>query len=406
MKIWIKILLGTSLGAALGYFLRDIPQAQETMDFISFLVIRTGGYVFYPLIFFATALGVHELKQERRFASAYAGLIGASLLATVGLVLIGAGSVSLFAPARLPIFYESEHPFVVPTVQSIALRVFPDNAFQVFIEGDGVVLPLFVFAMIVGLNLGFHRVTAAPTVQLFESLNRILYRICSLYVEVLGLGMLVIAATRFHELQELDIVVFKQLLILLSVDLLLVVIVIYPVLLYLLGGRMNPLKWLYGSLASMLTAVVSANVFVSLNVLIKHGKESLGIRRAVSSSAYPLFAILGRSGTALLACTSFILVMKSYSSLEIPWSQMGLIVGSAMLVSFAVGSIPGFGVLVAVSLLCSQFDLQEGYLILIPVAPVLASVGVVLDIATCSFIAALVAKRQQMAEDIAVKEFV
>ena len=218
--------------------------------------------------------------------------------------------------------------------------------------------------------------------------------------------MIAIAAAQFFRLQAIDLTIFKQLFILLGLDVLFIICFLYPLLLYLFGAKMNPFKWIYATIGPFITAIVTGDTLVSVNTLVKQGKEHLGIRRMVGSSVFPLFAVFGKAGTALVACTSFILIMKSYSSLEIPWIQIASIVGYSMLISFSLGSIPGSGILIAVSLLCGYFDLKEGYLILNPAAPILVSIGVLLDIATNSFVAALIARREQLDDEVPVKDFV
>ena len=86
--------------------------------------------------------------------------------------------------------------------------------------------------------------------------------------------------------------------------------------------------------------------------------------------------------------------------------QLLLIVVYTILISFTLSSIPGIGVLIAVSFLCNYFDLKEGYLILKPVASILASTGVILDIATSSFAATLIARQEKRADDVPAKEHI
>ena len=49
---------------------------------------------------------------------------------------------------------------------------------------------------------------------------------------------------------------------------------------------------------------------------------------------------------------------------------------------------------------------EEGYLILRPVAPLLLSFGVLLDVVTAAFATMLVARHEGMQEEIEVREFI
>jgi Na+/H+-dicarboxylate symporter len=143
-------------------------------------------------------------------------------------------------------------------------------------------------------------------------------------------------------------------------------------------------------------------------MLVKHGKENLGIPRRVGSAVYPLFAIFGRTGTALVASATFLLVLKSYSSLEITFFQVLWTLLFSLLISLTLGTVPGLGSYVALSTLCAFYGrgLQEGYLILRPVAPLLISFGVLLDVLTSAFVSLLVAKHENIAQEVDAYDFV
>jgi Na+/H+-dicarboxylate symporter len=63
---------------------------------------------------------------------------------------------------------------------------------------------------------------------------------------------------------------------------------------------------------------------------------------------------------------------------------------------------------VALSTLCALYGrgLQEGYLILRPIAPLLISFGVLLDVLTSAFLSLLVAKHEQIAQEVDAYDFV
>jgi Na+/H+-dicarboxylate symporter len=79
-----------------------------------------------------------------------------------------------------------------------------------------------------------------------------------------------------------------------------------------------------------------------------------------------------------------------------------------LLISLTLGTVPGLGSYVALSTLCALYGrgLQEGYLILRPIAPLLISFGVLLDVLTSAFISLLVAKHEQIGNDVDVYDFV
>ena len=207
---------------------------------------------------------------------------------------------------------------------------------------------------------------------------------------------------------QYDLALFKQILIILGLDCALVVFAIFPALLYFLGGQQNPYKWLYAVLAPALTAFFSGDNYLSLVMLAKHGKENLGVPRRVGSAVYSLFAVFGRAGTAMVAGAAFLLILKSYSSLEISFLQVLWTLAFSLFVSLTLGTVPGLGAYVALSILCGIYGrgIQEGYLILRPIAPLLVSSGVLLDVLSSAFVSLLVAKHEQVAEDVEIHDYV
>ena len=408
MKIWIKTLIGIIIGVLLAVFLPNTAGVQGVFRFLSQLVVQVGRYLVFPLVFFGLVIGTYELRRSQKLGPVYGRMLLYLVLSTLLLVLIGVATVLIFSPARIPILIEKDHVMQVPGFQELLLRVFPSNLFSLFVESGNLLLPVLVFSFLLGVNLEYDARIVTPVLQLFDSLSRIFYHINSLLVELLGIGLIAVTTNLLLSLGRYDLSLFRQLLTIISIDVLLVVFGVYPIILYLAGERENPFRWLYASLAPILTAMVTGDNYLSLTMLIKHGKESFGVPRRVGSAVYPFFAYFGRAGTAMITSVSFILILKSYSSLEITVLQVLWTVGFSFLVSLALGPVPGASAFVAVSLLCSLFGkgLQEGYLILNPIAPLLISAGVLLDVLTSAFVSLLISQRAEVWEEVDVFEFI
>lgn len=406
MKIWLKLIIGMLIGVLLGKLFVRTAEVKEVFDFLSILVIHIGRYIIFPLIFFSLVMGTFELRRDKKILAVYAKTIVILILTTVFLTVIGAATVMVLAPERIPIIFEEEKLFQLPNVKDVILSIFPKNLFRVFFEYGGVLLPLVVFSILLGVNIGFNPQYTKSVIQFFDGLSRIFYHINSLFVELLGLGLIAVVTAQFTTLEPTDFSLFKQLLIVIGIDLILIICVFYPLLIYLVAGKRNPYRWLYASIAPAITAFLTGDELLSIGMLAKHGKEDLGLKRSVSSSVYPMFAIFGRGGTALVTCVSFILILKSYSSLEISFVEVLTVVGFSVLISFYLGSIPGLGAFAAIAILCGYHNLQEGYLILRPIASILVSAGVMLDVITSSLAAYLISKKEGNTDQIPVRDFV
>ncbi|MCX7040153.1 MAG: cation:dicarboxylase symporter family transporter [Spirochaetes bacterium] len=244
--------------------------------------------------------------------------------------------------------------------------------------------------------------------QIFDSLSRIFYHLNSLVVELFGFAMIVITAAWMMRISHVDLAMYKQILLILAVDVGIVVFGVFPGCLYLLGVKENPYRWLYAAMGPAIAGLFTGDAYLSLGVLSKHGKESLGVPRMVGSAVYPLFAVLGRAGTAMIASVSFILILRSYSSLEITFLQTLWVMLFSFIVSFALGAVPGNGAFFSIFMLCSIYakGLQEGYLILRTIAPLLVSFGAFVDVVASALVSLLIAREESVWTEVETENFI
>jgi aerobic C4-dicarboxylate transport protein len=209
-------------------------------------------------------------------------------------------------------------------------------------------------------------------------------------------------------LSHADLGMYKQIIIILAVDVAVVTFGVFPGALYLLGIRENPYRWLYAALGPAITGLFTGDAYVSLGVLTKHGKESIGVPRMVGSAVYPMFAVLGRAGTAMVSSVAFVLILRSYSSLEITFLQTLWVMFFSFIVSFVLGAAPGSGSFFAVFMLCSLYakGLQEGYLILKTIAPLLVSFGAFVDVISAAFASLLIAREENVWTEVETENFI
>ena len=406
MKIWIKLLVGSVIGVLAGIF---IPaQAQGFFDSLAGLLVGIGRYVLFPFVFFSLGIGTSELRQEKRLARVYLSGLKYLALSAGLLVLIGTLSVLVFPPERIPITVEAEKAFASVSVMDGLRAIFPRNLFSVFWGSGDFLLPLIVLAFLLGVNMDFDRQLTRPIVQIFDSLSRIFYHLNSLVVELFGFAMIVITAAWMMRISHVDLAMYKQILLILAVDVGIVVFGVFPGCLYLLGVKENPYRWLYAAMGPAIAGLFTGDAYLSLGVLSKHGKESLGVPRMVGSAVYPLFAVLGRAGTAMVASVSFILILRSYSSLEITFLQTLWVMLFSFIVSFALGAVPGNGAFFSIFMLCSIYakGLQEGYLILRTIAPLLVSFGAFVDVVASALVSLLIAREESVWTEVETENFI
>ncbi len=410
MKVWLKLVLGAALGVALGLFL-PLPARVDGSVLPQFadFILSVGRYALFPLVFFSTAVALNDLHREKRLWETVGRSLLYMVLGTLLLVLVGALFILLFSPERIPITSRRETELIFKSWNDTIASLVPKNLFQILTGGADFLLPIYVLSFILGLHFPFDRGVTEPTVNLFDSLSRIFYHLNSFVVEILGFGMIVLSAAWLTQVRLIqDIQLYLQVFGVLSLAAAAVIFVVLPAVLWFFGGRENPYKWIFGMVGAGAAAFFSGDSFFSLGTASRLSRENLGVPRKVGAVTLPLFAMFGRAGTALTSTIAFFIILKSYSSLEISLEQVLWTIFFAFCLSFALPSVPGLGTYINLSLLCSLYGrgLENGYLTLQPVLPVLVSFAALLDVYVTGLASLLVTRHGKMQKVIQPKLYI
>lgn len=410
MKVWLKLLLGAALGVALGLFL-PLPVRAETSLLLQIndFVLSLGRYALFPLVFFSTAVALNDLQRDKKLWGTLIRSLAYMALGTLILVLVGALFILLLSPERIPITSRRETELIFRSWNDTLGNLVPKNLFQILTGGADFLLPVYLLSFILGLHFPFDRSVTEPTVNLFDSLSRILYHLNSFIVELLGFGMIVLSAAWLTQIRLIqDVQLYLQVFAVLSLATAFVLFAVIPALLWFFGGRENPYRWIFGMMGAGLGAFFSGDSFFSLGLATRLSRENLGVPRKVGAVTLPLFAMFGRAGTALTSTIAFFIILKSYSSLEISVEQILWTITFAFLLSFALPSVPGLGAYINLSLLCSLYGrgFENGYLTLQPVLPILVSFSALLDIYVGSLASLLVTRHEKLQKQIPSKLYI
>jgi Na+/H+-dicarboxylate symporter len=410
MKVWLKLLIGSLLGVFLGSLLpSDNQSIIQGLAWAEGLAIRIGRYAVVPILVFSLTIAIYELRQDGQFWL----LVFQSFLIIIAcaVFVISAGILAtlIFTPARVPIQIEEQVEAVFLNSADNILGLFPSNMFAAVINEGIYLLPVCVFAFFLGMGLSYDRNYSKPVIALLDSLSRIFYHIASFFSEILGLVMIALAAywaIRFQNAVKAG--VFRDLLIFLAVFSGVMGFGILPLFLYFIKPKCNPWAVLYGSLGQALAAFFSGDINFTLPVLFRHLKENSGCRRRSNAVTLTLFTAFGRAGSAMVAAAAFIVIIKSYISLDISPADIFAIGGKAFLISFLLARHPGDGAYTALAVLCLSHGriFEAGYLILKPIAFYLIAVGTFLDVMIATFASFALARVNNFQEDKEIRHFI
>jgi Na+/H+-dicarboxylate symporter len=409
MKIWMKYLMGAIFGAALALVIPlEDTGLRNALGFLFDISIRIGRYALLPLVLFSVPVAVFEQNEDKEFWKGLGRTLLVLVAAVAALSVVGVIIAAVVRPARIPLVADAASAGKVPGVKDLLLAVFPESPFAALVSGQ-FLLPTYFLALLLGLAFSHDRSATKPVVLLFDSLSRVFYQINSFFAEFLGVLIIAATARNVLELRAAPrAYVYRPLLVTVGAEALIVALIVLPAVLWFFGGKKNPYRVLYALLAPSLAALFSGDLYFSLGSLMKHAKESLGIRRRANILDIPLAAIFGRAGTALVTSTAFIVVLSSYSNLGVSPGTLLWIVVCAPFATLLMGAAPDRGTMAALMSLCALYGkgFENGFLIAAPVALPLIAIGAFLDALWAGCASILVARRAGLAQEREARFFI
>ncbi len=409
MKIWMKYLVAAILGAAVALVLpASDAGAAKALSTIFGIAVHIGRYALIPLIFFSLPVAVFELHEDKAFWKDLGKATLFLLVSVVAFTFLGVIGAAIFHPARIPLVADTAAAIPVPGIAQYLDTVFPSSVFATLVQGD-YLLPICLLAVFLGLSFSHERALTKPAILVFDALSRAFYHINSIFTEFLGILVIGVSSWSVFELRaSLSGAFYRPLLLVIGVETLVMALVVVPLALFLLLGRKNPYRYLYAIIGPALAGLMSGDAYFPLGSLMKHVRESLGVRRRASAIALPLAAIFGRAGTVLVTATTFVVVLASYSDLGLSAGTLLWILAAAPLITLVLGTVPGTGTITALVVLSALYGrgFENGYLIAVPVALPLSAAGAFLDIIWAGVASLVLARREGYAKEREARFFI
>lgn len=398
MKIWLRYGIGVALGTIIGFWLPTTGgDTTAVLANLSEIVLRIARFFLFPMVFFTSIIAADELNEDRRLLQVGVETAGWMLLAIVLSVIVGIIAIIGLEPQRIPPMIQEADEIAALQLLQVLRDGVPFNFFQVFVHGEHALFAVLAVGLIIGTALRFNREITAPLSLVIDSAGRISYYINGVLLQIVGFLLAIPSAMVIVRLRSAEsIALFGQLILVVVVAAAAVGFVVYPLILYVLDRRgPHPLRWLSAMIPTALAAAAGGDTYLALTTTGRMMKENLGVPRRVGGTVTPLVAIFGRAGTVLVTIAGFLLVIRSYTALEIGFREVLGLTIAAIGYSFVMVRVPSGGVLMLLSYVALRYGrgMENSYLILLPVMLVLERIAVVLDAMTVGFVAQAVAIR-------------
>ncbi len=409
MKVWIKYLLGIVLGVVAAFILPlNNAVVVDILAFLSDLFIRFGRYIVVPLVFVTTIISINKLRTSKMTFKTFFWTFVVIISSSVILALIGLLSVLIVKLPRIPITVDTVAPVSGLNIKGLVLSLFPDSAFEAVAEGSFLLVSI-LFAILIGWESASEQTVFRPIFSFFESCSKLFYNIASFFTEILSVCMVALTCNWLITFRTIiGTGIYTPMILMFLCDFIIVIGIIYPLIIRYVCHDPHPYRVLYASLAPMFLGFISGDSNLVLPLSIRHGKESLGIRRRCSGITYPFFSIFARGGTSLVVIISFILIWRSYSSLSIPLNDIIWILFISLGSSFLLGGIPSGGSFVLLTIICSSYGkgFETSFLLLQPASLIICSFAALFDVVTSMFGSYIVAVKTKSIEHHKIQHFI
>lgn len=358
--IFIALLLGALTGLAFNLwvpegYIRDSIFVDGIFYVCGQGFIRLMQMLVVPLVFCSLVCGSMAIGDTKRLGKVGVKTMGFYLLTTAMAISLAILIGLLIRPGEgLNMEAIQSTETVIGEKTSLAdtiLNIIPTNPIAALAQGE--MLPLILFALIVGVILA-HRGERADTVaNFFSQFNDVMMDMTMGVMKLAPVGVFCLIARTFAGL-GLDAFVPLLKYMLAVVLALAGQVVVYQLLLKLFTG-LNPIRFLKKFAPVMAfafsTATSNATIPLSIDTLAK----KMGVSKRISSFTVPLGATVNMDGTAIMQGVAVVFAAQAFH-IQLSTADFLTVIATATLASIGTAGVPSVG-LVTLSMVFNSVGL-------------------------------------------------
>ncbi len=243
------------------------------------------------------------------------------------------------------------------SIESLVRTVVSPNL--VAAAGDGQILPIMLFALLLALALSASGARGQPVIDLAEGLNEALMRLIGWILYLSPIGIFALLAARFGALGGegfwREITSVGRYVATVGAGLSIHFLTL-GALLILAGTR--PHDYALNFLRALVTAFGTGSSAATLPVAMDCAQQA-GVRAAVVKFVLPLGTALNRNGTALYQATAAMFIAQVYA-VDLSFAQQGVVIVTAALAGISTAGVPQHGIVTLVIVLTAVGLPAEG----------------------------------------------
>ncbi len=348
--IFIALLLGAITGLVLNLwvpagFVRDQVFVEGIFYVFGQGFIRLMQMLVVPLVFCSLVCGSMAIGDTKKLGKVGVKTMGFYLLTTaiaVSVAIFIAFCINPGVGLNMRTMETAEAVSVEKTsFAETLLNIIPTNPIAALANGE--MLPLILFALIIGVILA-HRGERADTVaNFFSQFNDIMMDMTTGVMKLAPIGVFCLIARTFAGL-GLD--AFLPLLKYMGAVLLALAVqclVVYQVFLKVFTG-LSPIKFLkkFAPVMAFAFSTATSNATIPLSIDTLHRK--MGVSKKISSFTIPLGATINMDGTAIMQGVAVVFAAQAFH-IDLTMADFLTVIATATLASIGTAGVPSVGLI-------------------------------------------------------------
>lgn len=348
--IFIALLLGAITGLVLNLwvpagFVRDQVFVEGIFYVFGQGFIRLMQMLVVPLVFCSLVCGSMAIGDTKKLGKVGVKTMGFYLLTTaiaVSVAIFIAFCINPGVGLNMGTMETAETVSVEKTsFAETLLNIIPTNPIAALANGE--MLPLILFALIIGVILA-HRGERADTVaNFFSQFNDIMMDMTTGVMKLAPIGVFCLIARTFAGL-GLD--AFLPLLKYMGAVLLALAVqclVVYQVFLKVFTG-LSPIKFLkkFAPVMAFAFSTATSNATIPLSIDTLHRK--MGVSKKISSFTIPLGATINMDGTAIMQGVAVVFAAQAFH-IDLTMADFLTVIATATLASIGTAGVPSVGLI-------------------------------------------------------------
>ena len=396
-KIFIAMVAGLTAGLFLQYGLGNPAWSELWLTGGVFMVI---GKIFIsllkmlvvPLVFVSLVTGTSALADPSTLGRIGFKTIGLYLLTTGIAVSLALISAVIFKPGigAEPAATALKEIATNKSFTQVLIDIVPTNPVSAMANGD--MLPIIVFAVLLGIAITHSGKAGANIAGFFSNLNEVIMKLVTFVMKLAPLGVF---ALIFILGASLDLVQFSKVaryIILVIAVLIIHGLLVYPTILVLFSG-LSPITFLKKMRPAMMFAFSTASSNATIPVTMETVEKRIGVNNRVASFTIPMGATINMDGTAIMQgiATGFI---AQFYGIDLSLSQYLMIVVMIIMASIGTAGVPSVGLVILAGVLANVGLPTEGIALILGVDRLLDMTRTAVNITGDAVVTTIVAKSE------------